>query len=299
MRPTAIIPALLCVAALILSFLCLFAGHKKDFMEDYHLLTLNTSRIGYNLLNASSESDSSNPISNLFNDFRTDITNEITEEVNEFVGDTAERLGVDDFYSVHILDYCYGSYVPGVMPNATLDSDDISKNITACSNRTAAFHFEPDKIIEQRLNESGVDVTLDDLEWPEDIQRGLDALHILQTTVFVLYCIAIGFIFLSLIAALPAIFASGRLAACVNILLSALAFLAIGLASAIVTAVIVKGADVINKYGNRIGIEAHKGSKFLAITWAATALMFLTLVWWLVEVCIGRKKRTQTYAKHG
>lgn len=40
MRPTAIIPALCCAVALVLSFLCLFAGHKKDFMEDYHLLTV-------------------------------------------------------------------------------------------------------------------------------------------------------------------------------------------------------------------------------------------------------------------
>jgi hypothetical protein len=40
MRPTALIPALCCIAALVLSFLCLFAGSKKNFMEDYHILTV-------------------------------------------------------------------------------------------------------------------------------------------------------------------------------------------------------------------------------------------------------------------
>jgi hypothetical protein len=40
MRPTALIPAVCCIAALILSFLCLFAGHKQSFMEDYHLMTV-------------------------------------------------------------------------------------------------------------------------------------------------------------------------------------------------------------------------------------------------------------------
>jgi hypothetical protein len=44
MRPTALIPAVCCTVALILSFLCLFAGHKQSFMEDYHLLTVTTPR---------------------------------------------------------------------------------------------------------------------------------------------------------------------------------------------------------------------------------------------------------------
>jgi hypothetical protein len=40
MRLTALIPMVCCAAALILSFLCLFAGHKEAFMEDYHLMTV-------------------------------------------------------------------------------------------------------------------------------------------------------------------------------------------------------------------------------------------------------------------
>jgi hypothetical protein len=40
MRPTALIPVLCAAAALVLGFLCLFAGQKKDFMEDYHIITV-------------------------------------------------------------------------------------------------------------------------------------------------------------------------------------------------------------------------------------------------------------------
>jgi hypothetical protein len=40
MRLTALVPVLCCTAALILSFLCLFAGHKESFMEDYHIMTV-------------------------------------------------------------------------------------------------------------------------------------------------------------------------------------------------------------------------------------------------------------------
>ncbi|KAF2705303.1 hypothetical protein K504DRAFT_388614 [Pleomassaria siparia CBS 279.74] len=298
MRPLAAIPLLCCIAALVLSFLCLFAGQKKNFMEDYNLLTLNTSRIGTNLLNDTASTSSSNPLSNLWHN----ITNGIENDLNEAAGDLAKALGIDDFYSAHILDYCYGDYTPTNLPNATVSSKDIHKNVTACSNTTAMFTFNPTDIVQRALNESGVDVTLADLDWPADIQKGIDTLRVVQKTVFVLYCIAIGLIFVSLIAALPAIFSSGRMAACLNVMVSTLGFVAIGLASALVTAVIVKGSNVVNKYGNEIGLEAQKGGKFLALTWAATALMFVTVLVWTFETCCGHRRRQRDAGympKHG
>ena len=295
MRPSALIPALLCAGALVLSFLCLFAGQKKNFMENYHLLPLNTSRIGYNIINTTSE-NTNNPLTNLFNN----ITDSLGNELNEAAGDIADALGIDDFYSVHILDYCYGDYTPAPLGNSTLKQSDIHKNVTGCSNRTAMYEFNVTRILEQALNDSGVDVTLGDLNWPDDIQKGIDGLNALFKAQFVLYCIAIGFIAIALLSSLWGLFPRGRLTACCNFMVSLLAFLAIGLASALVTAVIVKGSDVINKYGKEIGIESHKGGKFMALTWAATGLMFLVVLDWIFEFCIGhRKHKAATYTKHG
>ena len=162
------------------------------------------------------------------------------------------------------------------------------------------FWFNPTEIIENALNESGVGITLSDLEWPEDIESGLNALRIVSVTAFVLYCIAIGLIFLSFVAAVIAVFASGRLSACVNLLLGILTFLAIGLARALVTGVIEKGGDVINDKGADIGVVANKGKKFEAITWVSTALMFVVAVLWTVLMCTGRRtKDTYMPAKHG
>jgi hypothetical protein len=281
-------------------------------MEDFDILTvnlhstlhvkphpntisqLNTSRIGYNLLNTTKQGD--NPVSSFFHN----IENHFSQEINEAAGDIAEELGLDDFYSVHLLDYCYGDYTPGPVPNATLSSKSIHKNLTACSNRTAMYKFDPTQIIQEQLDKSGVNITLDDLNWPADIQKGINALHIVQTAAFILYCIAIGLIGLSLLFSLPAIFSAGRLAACVNVLVSILAFLAIGLASALITAVMVKGVSVVNKYGKEIGVEAHKGNKFLGITWAATGLMLIAMAWWCFETCLGHRKRAApTYSKQG
>ena len=78
-----------------------------------------------------------------------------------------------------------------------------------------------------------------------------------------------------------------------------LAFIAIGLASALVTAVMVKATDLINQYGNDIGVEASKGNKFLALTWAATGVMFVVVLAWVVEFCVGRRQKRTPYAKHG
>lgn len=294
MRPTALIPALCCTAALILSFLCLFAGHKKSFMEDYHLITLNTSAIGETLLNGNSQS--SNPITNLLND----IPDEISSGINDRIGEVAERLGIEDFYSAHMLNYCYGQYTPAEAANATVRESDIHKNVTGCSKSQAMYKFDPTRIIEDALNKTtGTEVTLDDLNWPQDIQNGIRALNALMAAMFVLYVIAICLIFVALLAALFAVITSGRLSACLNFVIATLAFLAIGLASALVTAVMVKGTSIINKYGNDVGVVAVYGGKFLALTWAATALMLVALLAWIVEFCIGRRAKKQSYSKHG
>lgn len=299
MRPTALIPAVCCTAALILSFLCLFAGHKAGFMEDYSLLSLNTSAIGESTLSENKTTSSSNPLSNLLNS----LTNSVSSEVNDIIGDVAEKLGIEDFYSAHMLNYCFGQYTPTEAANATVSEDDISKNVTGCSKSKAMYKFDPTRIVEDALNKTvGSEVTLEDLNWPDDIQTGIRALNALMAAMFVLYIVAICLIFAALLAALFAVIASGRLSACLNFLVATLAFLAIGLASALVTAVAVKASALINKYGDEVGVVASWGGKFLALTWAATALMLVALLVWVVEFCIGRRHtRTQqeTYRKAG
>ncbi|KAF5844202.1 hypothetical protein GGP41_004947 [Bipolaris sorokiniana] len=289
MRFLALLPVLCCTAALILSFLCLFAGHKKGFMEDYSLLTLNTSAIGQNLVDRVSNSDST--ISNIINLIPDSITDTVTDEINERIDEFRERAGIEDWYSAHMLNYCEGQYTPDEAANATLKQDDISKNVTECSKNRAMYKFDPTDIIQRALNKSGIDITLQDLQWPEDIQDGIDALNAIMAAMFVLYVIAICLIFLTLVTSLVGILTSGRLSACLNIGLSLLAFLAIGIASGLVTAVMVKGTDVINEHGNQIGLESHYGGKFLALTWAATGLMLLAVLAWFIALCFGRSER--------
>lgn len=122
--------------------------------------------------------------------------------------------------------YCEGYYTPGPTANATLDKSDISKNVTKCSNRTAMYNFDPQAILQRELDESGTGIDLSDLDWPEDIQDGIDALRVSAKATFVLYCVAIGFIGVALIlVSLPG-------ACCIPRIPSPRAFLLEGLATA-------------------------------------------------------------------
>ncbi|GAB7342384.1 hypothetical protein MBLNU457_g0600t1 [Dothideomycetes sp. NU457] len=296
MRFSAIIPIVLGLGALVLSFLALFAGSRKGFMEDYAVVTLNTSRIGQNVIN-STQSSSSNPVISFFHNLTANIENEINNDLNSF----AKDLGVHDFYSAHILDFCEGYYTPTSVPNATIKS--IHQNVTFCSNRTAFFQFDPRYTLQRELNASGHgNINLTALHWPDSIDKGLQALHEAQKAAFILYCIGIGMIGIVTLLAIVSIFFEGRLSASVNILVTALAFMAIAIASALTTVIAVKAANLINKYGNPVGISATKGSKFIILTWVATGLVFINLLVWCFACAIGRggshRTRKNEYVEH-
>ncbi|KAF2460103.1 integral membrane protein-like protein [Lineolata rhizophorae] len=319
MKPLAIFPILCTIAALVLAFLCLFAGHKKNFMEGYHIITINTSRFGNDIVEdaldlISKRADLATRLDNPFDDITDEISDDVddlqddledglNDAANDAVDQAAEELGIEDWYSYHVMDYCWGSYVPTDTANETVSQSDIHKNVSDCSPRTAMFTFDPKEELEEQIYEAtGENVDLDDFGWPDELDDGIRALRETMKAMFVLYCVAIGLIFFSFVFSLEGLFAHGRLSAVANVAIAFLAFLFIGVASAIATAISVKGSDVINEQGNVVNIEAHRGNKFLAITWVSTALMFLALVTWCVDFCLSHAKRRKgasgRYEKH-
>ena len=90
MRLTALIPALLSAAALILAFLCLFAGHKQGFMEDYSILTLNVSRLGEGLVQGTL-GQSSGVLGSLWDHLPDSIQNSAGEAAEA----VADKLGIE------------------------------------------------------------------------------------------------------------------------------------------------------------------------------------------------------------
>jgi hypothetical protein len=207
----------------------------------------------------------------------------------------ASLTSKQDFYSAHLLNFCEGFYTPTDMPNATIPKSDISKNVTACSNRTAMYNFDPRQMLQRELNESGHgNINLTDLGWPDEVDDAIHALEVVSNAMFVLYCIGIAFAGLALIAALVNVFLSGRLSALVNVVIDLIAFLALGIASALATAIAVKAAKIINDKGDRVGISAQKGDKFMILTWVATGCLFVASLVWCFDCVVGRRNKNRS-----
>ena len=232
------------------------------------------------------------------------FTNWVEDEIKDGINSLAQILGVHDFYSAHIMTFCEGYYVPGPVPNATVKAGTIDKNVTACSNKTAMFTFDPRKTLTKELNEStdGL-VDLSKLDWPDKVDNGLAALKAAQRAVFILYCVSIALIFVAICIGIGSIFSNRRLIAAINCATDTLAFLTITIASAIVTYVAEKATSVINKYGSDIGVSADRGNKFLALTWASSAAMFIAVLIWIVAFFSGsdshRARKYRNEPKYG
>ncbi|KAB8556599.1 hypothetical protein FH972_025636 [Carpinus fangiana] len=275
-------------------------GSKVGMLETYDIVTLNTSRIAVDLFNTTSNSSScSEPqdqgfFTSILHNVTCDIHNatdsvqsDIESALNDVLQSVASDLGLHDFYSVHILDFCEGFYTP---PNTTSST----RNVTHCSNATALFAFNATQTLERELARGGLDLDLAQLHWPAAIDHGLRTLRRAFNAVFVLYCIGIGFTGLLLLGSLAALLLSSgaRLVALADLVLALLAFVALLVASAVVTYAGGKAADVVNDHGDAVDVNARRGGGFLGLTWAATALVFVAALAWSVECCVGRRRGT-------
>jgi hypothetical protein len=303
MRLFAFIPTLLSAAAVVISFLCLFAGHKPGFMEDFELFTLNMSRVGSSLADSVLSGDSDilpAELTNLLNSLPADVQSTIQTVASSAADSFATRIGLEDFYSAHIMNDCYGTYLPGPVANETVSQADIYKDVEGCSQTRAGYWFDPSEFLQESLDRANITtVTVDDLltqiGFPDSITNGLEVLRIAYHAMFACYVITIVLSFVMFLTSALYIFSNGsRVTACITIIISIITFLASGAASGVATAVNTIGASIINEHGNEIGVEAYQGRKFLALTWASTAAVFLGLMYWFVDCCCGRSRKTRT-----
>jgi hypothetical protein len=159
-------------------------------------------------------------------------------------------------------------------------------------------HFNISEQISNELQAGKLHLDLSDIDWPSNIQNGLNDLNIALDTLFVLYAMGTAAAGVSIFTALIALFLHGsRLVSFGNWGLASLSFFALLIASLIITIVQIKAVDLINKYGNSIGVYAYKGNKFLILTWVAVAIMLLAVTAWSVEYCIARKIRSREYTE--
>jgi len=283
MRWSSLVTLLCAAAALVLSFLCLFAGSTRSFLQNGDLLTLNMSRLGYAGDAFNTTDGDGGFLDNLINDAQDDINDLINNATTEI----ASQLNISDFYSVHLMNYCKGMYTPDAAVAA--NGSDVSKNTTYCSPRNTAFHFNVTQIVQAAIPD---EITLSDINWPEEVTNAQTLIRTASIATEVLYILGIVFTGLALLGAIFGFFSTGRLSACCNLVIDLLAFISLTIASVLATVVIVKAVNTINKYGDDLGIAATKGKLFLGMTWAAVALMLIATIVSIVQLIKGRQNGT-------
>lgn len=295
LRWAAILPILTFAGALILSFLCVYAGSRPGFLESYDLLQVNTSRIAVNISLFERHNDTASPStckSGIFCSLKNNITSEIhnlTSEIEENIESAlnnrlesiARDLGLHDFYSFHVLDHCEGFF----SPNGTAN-----RNVTRCSGQAGLTSFNLSQELQSELSSHSVNITLPQLHWPQALDDGLHALRNAFRAVFVLYIVSIILVGLTLVGSLAGLPLTGRIVAFANVGTGGLAWLVLMVTSIVVTVAMDKATDVVNEHGSAINVNATRGAAFLALTWAAFALAFCGWIVWASEMVLGRRK---------
>lgn len=294
-----LLPLVLSMVAFILSMLCLFAGHKEGFMEEYSVARLNTSMIGHNVLDTDSDASSNdNDEDDGFFGKVTDKWNEVKDDVkgkiNDITGDVADKLadtiGISEWYSIHVMATCDGQY----KPNAT--SPGAGYNVTNCTNSAPEKRFNLTEMLDKQLEVGPFKLNLADINWPDDIQDSIDLLNTALLVTFVFYVLAVGFSGLAMVASAGAFFLFARRGVnAVNVILSGLAALVLLIASILVTVAGKKGVNKINDVGDDVGLSASVGNKFLALTWAASALMIIAAIYWVMHLCLMQRERKRQW----
>ena len=119
---------------------------------------------------------------------------------------------------------------------------------------------------------------LSDIGWPPDIQEGLNGLNTVLSTLFILYIAGIATAGLNIITPPIILLHQSSWLGQFSKGLASLSFLSLLAASIITTFVQFKAIDLINKYGNDIGVYASGGGKYMAFTWVAVLVMFIAAV---------------------
>ncbi|TKA32915.1 hypothetical protein B0A50_01141 [Salinomyces thailandicus] len=339
-RYLAILPVVIIIVAFILSFLCVFAGNKPGFHEEYFVLRLNTSRIGQNIIQKVD-----NKISSVTLDLKRDITEptvaattvstipsttlaaptslitiaprdlsdltdlsgHLTSEVgaaasnvhsaitsketaihsaitskasafesaaashitsaigslqtkviaaiNNAYADVLADLALSDFYDIHVSSTCKGTYQYHNGTNVTLTTLTTTTDPTNPNLHNTQIHAHVDTCT---------------------THSPLDPMSLIR----IIYWAGIISTGIALSLSITGLILPSRKLALFNCLATLPAFFFLFLASAVTHGIAMGAAKFINFMGGDVGIRGDKGGKFIALTWACTALVLVHGVCW-------------------
>lgn len=308
MRLSVAFPLLCYIVALVLAFLLLFAGHKQGFMEDYAIVRLNTSALGYNLVdntfnfggddnNPDTQEDGDGGFLDDIVDGVRDTVNDVTDSVQDFLNDAgnevaerlAQELGISEWYSIHVLTACEGNF----SPNAT--DPDPGLNTTDCTSGSINNRINITELIDRELSVGPARLNLADIGFPSEISEHVETVNNVLKACAILYILGVAFTGAGMLLSAATLAADTspprKLFAFLNLLIAILAILVLLATSILVTVGGRKAVEKINEYGAEVGLVAIAGSGFMTLSWVAFALAAAAGLFYLVDAVRAIKGR--------
>jgi hypothetical protein len=151
----------------------------------------------------------------------------------------------------------------------------IYNHITVANNELD--HFDISQQLDSELQAGNLHLDLSDIGWPSGIQDGLTGLRTAFSSLLILYVVGITTAGLNIVTAALVLFQKRSQHSLFGKGLASLSFLSLLTASIIITFVQFKAVDLINTYGNGIGVYAYGGGRYMVLTWIAVLVMLLAV----------------------
>ena len=321
------LPVIITAIALLLSVLCVYAGSKPGMMDNYAVFTLNTSRVGENVLR-----DINGAIKSVDIKFKRSEPMDapvamITPAPTTMM--TMAQRAVDIHNMASGMDSGFdsitskaGSKVTSAKSQAASKAS--SAQSAAKSAANSAVGSAQKKVIEivnkafrkaiegldlkdiynihissscigayeykdgQNYTSSDNSSRINELRPRIDSCEGHSAVNPFQI-VRIIYWIAVVMTAIALILGIFGVVRPTKKVAMINVLGSLPAVIFMGLASALTHGMATGAAHLINFVGNKIGITGVAGSKFITLTWTTTIMLLVNMSFWaLAFSLIGR-----------
>ncbi|KAK4560728.1 hypothetical protein LTR86_005307 [Recurvomyces mirabilis] len=310
-RLVALLPVTLTAIALLLAFLCVYAGNKPGYMEDYAVFTLNVSRIGENQLASLDQKISSihlkrevalpaiaTPTVTSSPSISYIPTTFMTMAPRGVISSLTAKAGSDISAATSAAHSKATSIESAAASAASSATAAAATNLINAVNK--AYHGV---IADLKLKDfysihistacsgnyqfkNGTNVTVGDSGVPTtgvtehvdacDAHSVIDPLELIR----ILYWIGIVHVAIALILGIIGLLKPTRKFALFNIFGTLPALVLLFLASSVTHGVAVGAGHLINFIGQSVGIAGYPGTKFLHLTWATTVLLLINMLIW-------------------
>ncbi|KAI1203948.1 actin cortical patch SUR7/pH-response regulator pali [Nemania serpens] len=281
-------PVLISFVALVLGLIALLAGTgpQQESLEPYHIVAINLSNFGQNLVPSPTKSSPKpSKTGSLFDQIVDDahgLGQDISDGVNNITNQIADQitkeLGISQWYSLHVMTACEGMFAP----NAS--SPSAWYNLTKCTAQKTGLKLNLSEILDHEIQAGPLNLNLNQLPVPDSVQNAVDIINDALFTLLVVYALGSGLAGLCFLSSLAALILCRnkvtKLVVWANASVAGLDAIILLIGSAIVTYVNDKGVKQINDAGKDVGISGIRGAKMITLSWITFALMLITSIYW-------------------